>query len=198
MKKLEKFFDGLQGFLDYVENNKKERERIRKKHKDELAREQLIMKIVKRRWLGFMLLVIFIGLIVPYGAQFWPLPCNIHAEMWNSYTSIVLGIVATICSLLSIYMTFYSLNLTFNSNNNTIDDMNAIRQEIQVLAIQIAKTKQSIDDLAGQSNNGFVSVPVVKQEPFQPEDNIIPNPTAKDTPCEGGCDEVKSKMKELK
>lgn len=191
-------FDGLQGFLEYVENSRKEREKIKKKRKEDNEREKLIIKLVKKRTLGFMLLIIFIGLIVPFGAQFWPLPWELHSEMWNAYTSIILGVVATVCSLLSIYMSFYSLQQTFDSNNNTIDDMNSIRQEIQSLAIQIAQTKQSIDDLAHSSSNGeFVVLKTAKEGRFVPEDNITPNYSKKVNPCENGCDDVESKMKEF-
>lgn len=125
--------------------------RIRKQRGEE---DMMILNVVRGRVLLFMFAVIFVGLLVPFAAQWFPLsfiPWDTHAEIWNNYVSIILGIIATLCSLLSIYLAFYAQNQTTISNNNTIDDFNMIRKEIKESSVKMTiieeKTNRILDDL---------------------------------------------------
>lgn len=125
------------------------KEIIEKRKNDGMA-EITLLNIVKKRTMLFMLIIIFVGLFVPFVAQWIPselLPWEIHADIWNSYVSIILGIVATFCSLLSIYLAFYAQNQTIKSNNDTIDDFNGIRQEINNSIQYLNRLENKMDRL---------------------------------------------------
>ena len=80
----------------------------------------------KHKYLIYWLIagVIFIGAIIPLGAQFW-LPFfkesafTNGAEVWNQYVSIVLGIVATILSIVSLKICFSSEETSKNAEKRT-------------------------------------------------------------------------------
>jgi len=121
--------------------------RIRKQRGEE---DMMILNVVKKRVLTFMFIIILVGLLIPFAAQWIPdeiLPWEIHAEIWNSYVSIILGVVATFCSLLSIYLAFYAQNQTIISNNNTIDDFNDIRQEINKSVLRMVSIEEKMANI---------------------------------------------------
>lgn len=87
-------------------------------------------------WL--ILSTIFIGGIVPFAAQFlFPSIFKdyspVGAEVWNQYVSIILGIVATVLSIISLVLCFRSedrskdsnneLQLTFMKLNDKVEDL---------------------------------------------------------------------------
>ncbi len=124
------------------QNHKDEIDQIIERRKNEALYDMTILKLIRNRCLLFMLIIIFGGLIVPFALQFiapetsW----GKGASMWNSYVSIILGIIATLCSLLSIYLAFYAQQQTIISNNHMIDDFNSIRKEIKEMAIKVEDT----------------------------------------------------------
>lgn len=83
--------------------------------------------------------VIFVGAIVPFGAQFL-LPFfnseafTTGAEVWNQYVSIVLGVVATILSIISLKMCFSSNESARQTEIRTQDTLDKIDTRIQLLA----------------------------------------------------------------
>lgn len=84
-------------------------------------------------------LVIFIGAIIPFGAQFWLPFFNEDAfiegaEVWNQYVSIVLGIVATILSIISLKMCFSSEETSRQTELRTQATLDKIDTRIQLLA----------------------------------------------------------------
>lgn len=110
--------------------------------------DMMILNVIKKRTLTFMFVIIFVGLLVPFVAQWVPeeyLPWDIQADIWNSYVSIILGIVATFCSLLSIYLAFYAQNQTIKSNKDTIDDFNEIRREINNSVLRLGYIEKMMD-----------------------------------------------------
>ena len=83
--------------------------------------------------------VIFVGAIVPFGTQFWlpffnPDAFTAGAEVWNQYVSIVLGIVATILSIISLKMCFSSNDSARQTEIRTQDTLDKIDTRIQLLA----------------------------------------------------------------
>lgn len=120
------------------------------RRRKELGEEEMfLINLMRHRTLGFMLLIIALGLFVPFFNQFCPSlsPWKINSEMWNSYVSIILGIVATLCSLLSIYLSFYAQKQTLLFNNNTIDDFNNIRREIHDSVLKIELIELQVEEI---------------------------------------------------
>ena len=88
---------------------------------------------------GLIIAVILIGGIIPFGAQFW-LPFFKEeafvggAEVWNQYVSIVLGIVATILSIVSLKMCFSSEESSKNAEKRTEVIWTKIEDKLELLS----------------------------------------------------------------
>lgn len=95
---------------------------------------------MKLKTMAFCLILstIFIGGIVPFAAQFlfpsiFKEYSPVGAEVWNQYVSIILGIVATVLSIISLVLCFRSedrskasnneLQLTFERLNDKVEDL---------------------------------------------------------------------------
>lgn len=71
-----------------------------------------------------ILIVTILGAIVPFAAQFilpFFFPCaNIKGvEIWNQYVSIILGVVATLMSVVSLKLSFDNVNQSFETELRT-------------------------------------------------------------------------------
>ncbi len=88
---------------------------------------------------GLVAAVILVGAIIPFGAQFW-LPFfkeeafTSGAEVWNQYVSIVLGIVATILSIVSLKMCFSSEESSKKAEMRTAVIWQKIEGKLDVLS----------------------------------------------------------------
>lgn len=97
------------------------------------------MKKYKHFIYGLIAFVIFVGAIVPFGAQFW-LPFfkeeafTQGAEVWNQYVSIVLGIIATILSIVSLKMCFDSEESAKKSEIRTAITWQKIEGKLETLS----------------------------------------------------------------
>ncbi|MBE5951827.1 MAG: hypothetical protein E7260_09590 [Lachnospiraceae bacterium] len=73
---------------------------------------------------GAITTIVILGALVPFAAQFI-LPfffpeCKIAgAEIWNQYVSIVLGVVATLMSIISLKLSFDNMTQSFESERRT-------------------------------------------------------------------------------
>lgn len=85
--------------------------------------------------------VIFLGAIVPFGAQFW-LPFfkqdafTNGAEVWNQYVSIILGIIATILSIVSLKMCFSSEEASNKAEKRTEVLWNEIKGKLENISLK--------------------------------------------------------------
>lgn len=109
---------------------------------------------MKNKYAIYILIVviILIGAIVPFGAQFilpffFPDKQIAGAEVWNQYVSIILGVVATITSIVSLVLGFKSEEQSNATELRTRDVLQRIEARIQLLSqkqdqiIQISLTK---------------------------------------------------------
>ena len=83
--------------------------------------------------------VILVGAIVPFASQFClpffnPEAFTDGAEVWNQYVSIVLGIVATILSIISLRMCFSSDESARQTELRTQQTLDKIDTRIQLVA----------------------------------------------------------------
>ncbi len=89
--------------------------------------------------LGLVIGVILIGAIVPFGAQFLLPFFNTGAfiqgaEVWNQYVSIVLGVVATILSVVSLKMCFSSEESSKKSEKRTELIWQKVEDKLEILS----------------------------------------------------------------
>lgn len=83
--------------------------------------------------------IILVGAIIPFGAQFI-LPFFfsdkqiVGAEVWNQYVSIILGVVATITSIVSLVLGFRSEEQSNATELRTRDMLKSIEARIQLLS----------------------------------------------------------------
>ena len=83
--------------------------------------------------------IVLVGAIVPFAAQFvlpFYFPDNqiAGAEVWNQYVSIILGIVATITSIVSLVLGFRSEEQSNATERRTRDLLQSIEAKIQLLS----------------------------------------------------------------
>ena len=83
--------------------------------------------------------IVLIGAIVPFGAQFilpffFPDKQIAGAEVWNQYVSIILGVVATITSIVSLVLGFKSEEQSNATELRTRDMLQRIEARIQLLS----------------------------------------------------------------
>lgn len=83
--------------------------------------------------------IILIGAIIPFSAQFilsffFPDKQIAGAEVWNQYVSIILGVVATITSVVSLVLGFRSEEQSYATELRTRDMLQQIETKIQLLS----------------------------------------------------------------
>lgn len=85
---------------------------------------------------GIILLLSITGLLVPFAAQFvlpffFPKQNVAGAEIWNQYVSIILGIVATLMSIVSLKMSFDNVNQSHQTELKTRDLFHNIEKHLK-------------------------------------------------------------------
>lgn len=85
---------------------------------------------------GVILIISLVGLIVPFAAQFilpFFYPCYkiTGAEVWNQYVSIILGIVATLMSVVSLKMSFDNVQQSHETELRTRDLFHDIEKHLK-------------------------------------------------------------------
>ena len=120
----------------------------------------------KTKTFVFLGIIIVIGGLVPFGAQFLIPLFNeniniVGAEIWNQYVSIILGIVATILSVVSLKMCFASDEQARNTELRTQETLDKIDARIQLLSqkqdqlyktISESKTNKALKNLESDTN----------------------------------------------
>lgn len=101
---------------------------------------------------------IFLGAMVPFAAQFlfpaiWETYSPAGAEVWNQYVSIILGIVATVLSIVSLILSFRSqdrsekadleLKRTFENLNRELAGVGNNQKDLERRFTDFLKTKDS-------------------------------------------------------
>lgn len=114
----------------------------------------------KRNIYWFIGIIIFIGILVPFACQFIiPLfneTKNISGvEVWNQFVSIVLGIVATILSIVSLKMGFDSAESARTTELKTQSVLDSIDEKICILSERQEQMVKSINEM--RTNKGNVS-----------------------------------------
>ncbi len=129
----------------------------------------------KTKTFVFIGTIIFLGGLVPFAAQFL-LPllyknANVAgAEVWNQYVSIVLGIVATILSVVSLKMCFLNDEQSRQTELKTQEILDKIDTKIQLLA---QKQDQIYETISETKNNKLLLDHKDKQEwSLKQDDNI--------------------------
>ena len=92
--------------------------------------------------------IVLIGAIVPFGSQFvlpffYPDKQIAGAEVWNQYVSIILGVVATITSIVSLVLGFKSEEQSNATELRTRDMLQSIETRIQLLSQKQDQMMQS-------------------------------------------------------
>ena len=97
--------------------------------------------------------IILVGAIIPFGAQFilpffFPDKQIAGAEVWNQYVSIILGVVATITSIVSLVLGFKSEEYSNATELRTREMLQRIETRIQLLS-------QKQDQMQSSLINGY-------------------------------------------
>ena len=128
-----------------------------------------------KRWVFYLILfVIFLGFLIPYAIElictFWFPEHSIGISQWNQFVSIILGVVATVLSIVSIIM-------GFKNYDDTLDIQEKFTRSLE----GITSLKSDIKEI--QTNLTDISVRVSKFEPDKDASILYTktkNPTEKD------------------
>lgn len=93
----------------------------------------------KNRIYVLLIVIVVVGAIVPFAAQFvlpffYPETQIAGAEIWNQYVSIILGVVATITSIVSLILGFRSEEQSNATEMRTRNLLQRIDTRIQLLS----------------------------------------------------------------
>lgn len=114
----------------------------------------------KRNIYWFIGIIIFIGILVPFAYQFI-IPLFVEAkdisgvEIWNQFVSMILGIVATILSIVSLKMGFDSAESARVTELKTQSVLDSIDEKICILSERQEQMVKSINEM--RTNKGNVS-----------------------------------------
>ena len=101
--------------------------------------------------------VILIGGIVPFAAQFicpffFPEREITGAAVWNQYVSIILGVIATITSVVSLVLGFRNERENYDTERRTRELLHDIKEKVIVLS-----TKQDVFNGIKNINGDFLN-----------------------------------------
>lgn len=93
----------------------------------------------KNKIFNLIVAVVVIGAIVPFATQFvlpffFPRCKIVGAEVWNQYVSIILGVVATILSVVSLVLGFKSEEESHKTELRTRDLLNHLEGKIELMS----------------------------------------------------------------
>lgn len=114
----------------------------------------------KRNIYWFIGIIIFIGILIPFACQF-VIPLFIETknisgvEVWNQFTSMILGIVATILSIVSLKMGFDSAETARITELKTQSVLDSIDEKICILSERQEQMVKSINEMRNQTDNVF-------------------------------------------
>lgn len=99
------------------------------------------LNVFKDKIYIFLLSICLIGIIFPYGAQcilpFFITSDELYGlEMWNQYVGLILGVVATVMSIISLKMSFDNVQESRKTEKQTSDNLHHIDLMLQKISIQ--------------------------------------------------------------
>ncbi len=105
-------------------------------------------------------IIVLVGAIVPFVAQFilpffFPDKQVIGAEVWNQYVSIILGVVATITSIVSLVLGIRSEQHSNETERRTRDLLQRIETRIQLLTQKQDQLQSSLTKDYSESRNAI-------------------------------------------
>lgn len=116
-------------------------------------------KIDKRKIYNLIVIVVVSGAIVPFAAQFI-LPfffsrCKVAGvEVWNQYVSIILGVVATILSVVSLVLGFKSEEESHDTELRTRDILKHIEGKLELVSQKQDQFQSSLLRNYSEADNG--------------------------------------------
>lgn len=143
------------------EKENKDIEKDNKKNRDDIEETKEIKsktekhKDFQKRIFYLIFAVIFVGLLVPFGAQFLlpffnPLeklcsdtvlgscvdPRIPGAEVWNTYVGIILGVIAVVSSLISLYLGFMTMRDSEETERRTRALLGELEKKVDSIGME--------------------------------------------------------------
>jgi Mg2+/citrate symporter len=104
-------------------------------------------------------IIVILGAIVPFAAQFllpFFLPnSNVQvsgAEIWNQFVSIILGVIATITSIVSLILGFRSEERSNETEIRTVELLHTIEKKIELMSQKQDQLQSSLLKTYSESN----------------------------------------------
>lgn len=113
-----------------------------------------------KRWVFWLIVItISIGAFVPFFAQvictFWFPDVSLGLSTWNQFVSIILGIVATIVSIVSIIMGFKNYDDTLEVQGKYMEAL----KEISNMAKDLSQVSKAVHDMTSLGEKVSITTP---------------------------------------
>lgn len=104
--------------------------------------------ILSRHWFMIVCLFIFISIAVLFILSFvYSKDKEITLDTINSWVSLILGIVATLLSIISMMVSFYNLERTNEINDENLESMKELQKKVEQTVEGMEKTLMKITQL---------------------------------------------------
>lgn len=117
--------------------------------------------------------IIFLGALVPFAAQFLlpfifmlqgkSTPTENGVEVWNTYVSIVLGVVATVTSLISLSLSFKNTDDSNKANVETTKLLAVINERMRVFMDEQENLKEKQEQLKSLISGDLKGSEIINQ-----------------------------------
>ena len=120
---------------------------------DEQTKFDKIVQHVREFWWHYVLYIMGTSIIVLFICSFI-FDKSVSIEIMNSWVGIVLGVVATIIGIISMFLSFYNLDQSIKTQEKTLETIDNIKKEI---INYVDKTSKETQDVIRRSQETQVS-----------------------------------------
>lgn len=104
--------------LNLSSNNKNDKKNMSK-----------IIKNIKQFWWKYVLYTLTTGIVLLFTASF-VFNKEITLNVMNSWIGVILGLVALVIGVISMFLSFYNLDQSINTQKETLSNIDSIKKEI--------------------------------------------------------------------
>ena len=93
-----------------------------------------VLKVIEGKTFKFIFWFIAIGIFLCFFLQFFAckyINFTKAAEIWNVFVSLLLGVIATIVSLISLFFSFYNTKQSYDSSSDNLYELTRITEKLE-------------------------------------------------------------------
>jgi len=93
-----------------------------------------VLKVIEGKTFQVIFAFVTIGILLCFFLQFYEceyMNFTKAAEIWNVFVSLLLGVIATIVSLISLFFSFYNTKQSYDSSNDNLYELTRITTKLE-------------------------------------------------------------------